>query len=244
MREKTKLSLIIPAYNEEKLIVGTLDEIARFLDKKKYSWEVVVVDDGSKDDTQKLVSSYKNKRIKLVKLKKNSGKGAALRKGFLKADGEYRIFTDADLSVDIKYIDSLLGELEEGKIDVAIASRRVKGAKIKKHQPWHRENMGRVYTFLTSLIIGMDLKDYTCGMKGFTVEAANKVFSKALIDRWAYDSEILYLAKKYGYKIKQVPIIWENREDTRVKLKKVILESFIDLLKVRVNDLLGKYNIN
>ena len=239
--KRIKLSVIIPAYNEEELIIGTLDEVTNFLKKKKYSWEIVVVDDGSKDKTSKLVKGYKGKRVRLVRLSKNSGKGAALKKGFLEAKGDYQIFTDADLSVDIKNIDKLLESLQFD-YDVAIASRRVPGAKIKVHQPWYRESMGRAYTLLTSLITGMTLKDYTCGMKGFTQEASREVFSRSKIDRWAYDSEILFLAKALGYKIKQVPIVWKNRGDTRVKLKNVIFESFSDLLKIRVNHLQGKYN--
>lgn len=240
---KVKLSLIIPAYNEEDLIVGTLDKVTSFLKKKKYSWEVIVVDDGSKDKTSKLVRNYTDKKVRLIILRRNCGKGAALKKGFLSAKGEHQIFTDADLSVEIENIDKLSKHLESG-YDVAVASRRAKGAIIKVHQPLHREKMGQVYTALTSYVLGMDLGDYTCGMKGFTKKAAKNIFSLSTIDRWAYDSEVLYLAKINGYKIKQVPIVWKNRGDTRVKLKNVILESLRDLLKIRVNDLQGKYNIN
>lgn len=238
---KILLSLIIPAYNEENLIVDTLNKITGFLKNKRYSWEIVVVDDGSFDNTSKLVKKYKNNRVRLLKLTKNEGKGAALREGFLHSIGKYRIFTDADLSVEIKYLDKMLLELKNN-FDVAIASRRVPGSKIEIHQPFHREKMGQGYTLLTSLVLGMKLKDYTCGMKGFSGKAAEKIFSVSTIDRWAYDSEILYLAKINGFKISQVPIVWKNRGDTRVHLKNVIFESFIDLLSIRVNDLLGKYN--
>ncbi|MBN1168616.1 glycosyltransferase family 2 protein [Candidatus Woesebacteria bacterium] len=240
--KRIKLSLIIPAYNEEKLIVKTLNRVVGYLKKKKYSWEIIVVDDGSKDKTSKLVKSYNSKKVRLITLKENSGKGAALKEGFLAATGQYHIFTDADLSVEIENIDKLMSYLE-GDFDVAIASRRIEGAKIKVHQPWHREKMGQVYTALTSFIMGMDLKDYTCGMKGFTKKASKEIFKRSKIKRWAYDSEILFLAKELGFKIKQAPIVWKNRGDTRVRLKSVIFESFGDLLKVRVNHILGKYNI-
>lgn len=240
-----KLSVIIPAYNEEQLIEKTLGIVLRFLKKKKYDWEVIVVDDGSTDNTSDLVNKLakKENRLRLIKLSTNKGKGAALREGFLSAKGKYQIFTDADLSVGIDNVDRFLEGFKK-RSDVVIASRRVSGATIEVHQPWHREKMGQVYTLLTSTVMGMNLKDYTCGMKGFSKSASNKVFSKAVVDRWAYDSEILYLAKKYGYEIKQVPIKWENRGETRVQLKNVIFESFRDLLSIRVNDILGKYNID
>ena len=124
---------------------------------------------------------------------------------------------------------------------MAIASRRVKGAKILIHQPWYRETMGRVFTLLTQLVTGTDVADFTCGFKGFKKESAKKIFRASLIDRWAYDAEIIFLAKKFGLKIREIPIVWKNREDTRVRLKSVVLETFRDLLKIRWNDLSGKY---
>jgi len=236
-----KLSLIIPAYNEEKVIGDTLKKVVAFFSKKNYSWQIIVVDDGSVDETPKIVREFirEEKRVSLIILDKNKGKGAALKKGFLKAKGKYAIFSDADLSVDINLADTFLKFLKDH--DVVIASRRVKGARIAVPQPVLRETMGRFYTLLTSLIIGMNIKDYTCGFKGFKREAARKIFSNTKIDRWAYDSEVLFLAKKYGYSIKQVPVKWVNREDTRVKLGSVVFESLKDLIMVRINDLRKRY---
>jgi len=240
-----KLTLIIPAYNEEKIIKRTVSVVLNFLLKKKYGWEVIVVDDGSSDSTYALVSeiAMKEKRVKVVRIKKNSGKGTALRVGISKANGEYIVFSDADLSVPIKNVDKFIKILEKDA-DVVIGSRRVEGAEIVVHQPWLRENMGRFYTFLTKVYLSMDIADFTCGFKGFKKQVAKRIFKKSLIDRWAYDSEIMFLVKKYGYEVVQTPVVWRNREDTRVNLGKAVAESFRDLLSIRVNELLGKYNSN
>lgn len=233
------LSLVVPAYNEEDILEDNLKEIILFLKKKKYFWEIIVANDGSRDKTPEIANSFKKQNVKLISLKVNSGKGAAIKEGVLAAKGEKIVFTDADLSVSISYLDDILKALE--KSDVAIASRRIKGAVIKRHQPVVREIMGRVFTFLTQIVVGSMIPDFTCGFKGFNSEAAKKVFSQSKIARWSYDAEIVFLSKKYGYKISQVPIIWENREDTRVRLGSAVVTSFFDLLKVRLYDLLGYY---
>jgi len=234
------LSLIIPAYNEEKLIGETLSKVVSFLDNKKFVWEIIVVDDGSIDKTSKIVESLKNPKVKLITLKKNQGKGAALKAGFLAAEGRLQIYSDADLSVDVETINPFMQKLE--KFDVIIASRRVKGARIRKHQPWLRENMGRVFTFLTQLVTGSQVVDFTCGFKGFTKTAARNIFARSLISRWAYDAEIVYLAEKKDFKILEYPVSWVNRKDTRVRLNKVVLESLRDLVRIRILDMQGRYD--
>lgn len=234
-----QLSLIIPAYNEEDLIGATLSKFILFLERLNLSWEVVVVDDGSRDKTGRIVASLKNPKVRLIRLEKNQGKGAALKAGFLAAKGDFQIFSDADLSVDIETVTPFLKKLKD--YDVVIASRRVKGAKIKVHQPWIRENMGRIFTLLTQILTGSKVADFTCGFKGFKRAASKKIFASSLISRWAYDAEIVFLAEKYGYKILQYPVAWVNRKDTRVKLNKVIFESLRDLVKIRIFDIQGKY---
>jgi dolichyl-phosphate beta-glucosyltransferase len=240
MSKNIKLSLVIPAFNEEKIIKATLDKVLNFLSKRRSGWEVVVVDDGSSDTTSKIVKNFSNLDVRLIRLAKNQGKGAAIRMGIKKSRGNYIIFSDADLSVPLKNIDKFLSRLE--KSDVVIGSRRVKGAKILVHQHCLRETLGRGYTQLTKFVTGVNLSDFTCGFKGFTRRAAVDIFGRALIDRWAYDSEILFLAKKLGYKIAELPVSWKNREETRVVLGIDVLTSFSDLLKIRVNDILGRYD--
>ena len=240
MFDKIKLSLLIPAYNEEKIIESTLEKVLKFLSKKKYSWEVIVIDDGSHDQTSLKAKKFNKEKVLVVRYEINRGKGGALKEGVNKARGDYIIFSDADLSVDIGKVDGVLNALK--KSDVVIGSRRIQGAKILVHQPILREFMGRGYTHLTKLVTGVNLADFTCGFKGFRKNAAKYIFKKTLINRWAYDSEILFLAKKFEYKLTEIPVEWKNREDTRVVLKTVIIESLKDLLSISLNDFLGKYN--
>lgn len=240
MVNKIKLSLIIPAYNEENVIRDSLEHIIEFLSEKRYGWEVIVVDDGSSDKTSEIIKSLRAQGVRLVKHGINMGKGAAIRTGVKKSKGKFIIFSDADLSVSIKNIDQFLTELK--KSEVVIGSRRVLGAQIVIPQPAIRENLGRGYTQLTRFVTGVKLSDFTCGFKGFTRKAAQEIFRKTLVDRWAYDSEILFLAKKLGYKITELPISWKNRKDTRVSLGDAIVTSFIDLLKVRVYNIIGRYD--
>lgn len=234
------LSLIVPAYNEEKILKANLNEIINFLSAKKYAWEIVVVDDGSRDSTYKIAKSLEKKGVRAFRLVKNRGKGAALKEGFRNARGRYQIFSDADVSVPISTIDHFIKKLQDG-YDVVIGSRRTKGSDIVIHQPWLRENMGRVFTAITKLITGNNLTDFTCGFKGFTLDAALEIFKRSQIERWAYDAEILFLAKKFKYKIYEYPVKWTNRKETRVKLTKVVIPTFIDLLKIRLNNLSSLY---
>jgi len=234
------LSLIVPAYNEEKIIKSSLEKIIKYLKSRGYTWEILVVDDGSVDNTVKIAETFSKKGVRVVRLSRNFGKGKALREGVMKSIGEYVVYSDCDLSVPIEAIDSVLIKLEKG-IGVVIGSRRVPGAHIMVHQPFLREAMGRVFTLLTQIILQMKLVDFTCGFKGFSKKAAKKVFSKGKVNRWAYDSEILFLAKLNKYKIAEVPVSWFNRKDSRVNLRHVVWESFIDLLKIRKNQFVGEY---
>lgn len=238
------LSIVIPVYNEEAIIESNLGKVAAFLKTKKYSAEIVVVDDGSADSTQSAISGFekkcKPKNFRLITQKKNLGKGAAVRTGMLKAKGKYIVFMDADLSVPLRFVDELVDALSQS--EVAIGSRRTKGARIKKHQPFIRETMGRVFTKLTQLVVGSRVVDFTCGFKGFRSEAARSIFGKSAIDRWAYDAEIIFLAEKLGYKITQVPVAWVNRADTRVKVGRATAESLVDLFRIRIRNAMGGYD--
>lgn len=231
------LSLIVPAYNEEKIIKKSLESIVNFLLKKNYSWEVILVDDGSRDKTVSIAKTFKE--VKILSLRENMGKGAALRAGVMASKGKYIVFTDADLSVPISFLDALISQAKGN--EVVVGSRRVKGATIKTHQPALREFLGRVFTKLTQVLIGSQIADFTCGFKAFQANAGKKLFSLSRINRWAYDSEIIFLAQKLNYKIAEVPVIWENRFDTRVQMGKAAIESLMDVIKIRLWDLSGKY---
>lgn len=235
------LTILVPCYNEAGIIKDNLEEILRFLSKKKYTWELVVVDDGSVDSSIQRIKEIKDERLKIITYKVNKGKGAALKEGMANSAGKYVIFMDADLSVPVETIDGFLADLEKGKYEVAVGTRKIKSAKVLVHQPWLRENLGKGFTFITRIFTGVNLSDFTCGFKGFTGDAAHKIFTHSLLARWAYDAEIIYLAKKYGYKVTEIPVTWTNRKDTRVKLWNAVVTSFADLVKMKLYDWSGKY---
>jgi dolichyl-phosphate beta-glucosyltransferase len=234
------LSLIIPCYNEEKILSHVLNEVISYLHKKKYNWEIVVVDDGSSDKTYDIAKKFEKRKVRVIDLSKNQGKGAALRSGIINSSGKYIVYLDADLSVSISHLDKILDKLRSN-YPVVIGSRRIKGSKILIHQPFIREKMGVFFTAITRLITGVSLNDFTCGFKGFRKNAAHDIFGKSLINRWAYDAEIIFLAKKMGYDIGQIPVSWVNRRDSHVRLLDAIFTTFLDLFRIRLNDFLGKY---
>lgn len=242
MSNNMYLSVIIPSYNEAKIIKKTIEEVSGFLSKKRYSWEIVIVDDGSTDNSKEVISKLLEPGVRLVNYKPNRGKGGALKRGIKEAKGKFIIFTDADLSVPIKTIDAVLARINDGDCDVVIGTRKNSRAKVLIHQPWLRENLGKGFTLLTQIITGVNVSDFTCGFKCFTSKSAKTIFGRSLLSRWAYDAEVLFLAKKYGYLIAEIPVTWRNREDTRVQLGSAIITSFIDLLRIRWNDFLGKYS--
>jgi dolichyl-phosphate beta-glucosyltransferase len=244
------LSVIIPAYNEEKRLPKTLGEIDRYLKTQNYDYEIVVVNDGSKDGTVKVAKDLmpKIKNLKVTGYEKNQGKGYAVRFGMLKAKGEYRLFTDADNSTSIEQIEKMwpyfkgtCSEPAEGGYDIVIGSRDVKGAILDPPQPPIRRFVGEGFKFLRKIIVGLwRIEDSQCGFKCFTKGAAENIFLKCKINRFAFDPEILIIAKKLGYKIKEIPVLWKNDLESKVKLKSTI-KMLIDLFKIRWNLIKGIY---
>jgi dolichyl-phosphate beta-glucosyltransferase len=237
------LSVIIPAYNEEGRITKTLVEIDSYLKKQSYDYEIIVVNDGSKDLTAETVKKMSSliANLKLIDNKINQGKGAVVRQGMLEGKGEYRLFTDADNSTSIEQIEKIWPEFEKG-YDIVIGSRDVKGAVLDPPQPFLRRMiLGEGFKLLRKILVGLwEIKDTQCGFKCFKKEVAEKVFPKCKINRFAFDPEILVIAKKMGYKIKEIPVYWKNAPESKVK-PKWIVNMFIDLLKIRFNLIKGIY---
>ena len=236
------LSLVIPAFNEDRRIGQSLERILSFFRAQSYPFEIIVVDDGSTDRTVEVVRGFaaSDPQLRVEPQPQNRGKGEAIRKGMLLAGGKYLFFSDADLSVPIEAVPDFLSRLEAGD-DVAVGSRRIAGAVIEVHQQIHRELMGKVFTGLSNLILGLKLKDFTCGFKAFRRDAARALFSRQRLGGWSFDSEILYLAKSKGYRIAEVPVVWRNDEATKVRLGRDVVRSFVDLWNIRINHALGKY---
>ncbi len=247
-----KLSIIIPAYNEEKRLQKTLEEINSYLSGQNYpstgagqaDYEILVVNDGSKDRTAEVCSNLipKIKNLKLIDNKVNQGKGAVVRQGILAAKGEYRLFTDADNSTSIDQIEKMWPEFEKGS-DVVIGSRDIKGAVLDPPQPWIRNViLGEGFKLFRKLVAGLwRIQDTQCGFKCFRKQAAEEVFPVCRIDRFAFDPEILIIAEKFGYKIKEIPVFWKNDPDSKVNFKS-ILKMALDLFKIRWNSIKGIYD--
>ena len=237
------LSVIVPAYNEEKRLPGTLKKINKYLSGQSYDSEIIVVSDGSKDRTVEVVNNLKSqiRNLKLINKKGNYGKGYAVRLGMLEAKGDYRIFTDADNSTSIDQIEKMWPEFKKG-YDIVIGSRDVKGAILDPPQPFLRKViLGNGFRLLTQIICGTwEILDSQCGFKCFTKKVVENIFPKCKINRWAFDPEILVIAKKLDYKIKEVPVYWRNDLETKVKFKSMIKMLF-DLLKIRWNLITKKY---
>lgn len=236
------LSIIIPAYNEEKRLSKTLQDIDKYLRKQSYEYEIIVINDGSKDRTAEVVKCLIPgiKHLKLIDNKENHGKGYVVRQGMLEAKGEYRVFTDADNSTSIKQVEKMWPEFKNG-FDVVIGSRDIKEAIIAVSQTRFRRMLGNIFNLFVQVLSGLwGIWDTQCGFKGFNKKAVEDIFPKCKINRFAFDPEILVIAKKLGYKIKEIPITWINAPDSTVNFKSMV-KMGLDLLKIRWNLITRKY---
>ena len=236
------LSVIIPAYNEEKRLPKTLKEIDKYLSRQSYDYEIIVVNDGSKDKTAKIVRDLMPdiKGLKLIDNKENHGKGYTVRQGMLEAEGDYRVFTDADNSTSIDQIEKMWPEFKKG-YDIIIGSRDIKGAIIAVPQPWWRIMLGNVFNLIVQMVSGLlGIWDTQCGFKGFTKKAVEDIFPRCRINTFAFDVEVLVIAKKLGYDIKEIPITWVNDPESKVKFKHMI-NMLIEVFQIRWNLITNKY---
>ena len=226
------LSIVIPAYNEEQRIKPTLESIFDYFSSKKNTdFEIIVADNGSKDNTRSVVEnfSYRYGNVFLTPPRPNFGKGFSIRQGMLANCSDKALFMDADGSAPISEFEKL-NEALENNFDVAIGSRAKSGANIVVHQPFYRQLMGRTFNFFTKHITGLDIEDTQCGFKAFTKNAASNIFVRQKIDGFAFDVEVLYLAKKLGYKIAEIPISWKNVEGSKVSPLFDAADMFLDIL--------------
>jgi len=224
-------SIIIPAYNEEDRIGESLSKIIDYTNSENIEVEIIVVDDGSKDKTVDIANSFGG-NVRVIKQEKNQGKGAAVRRGMLEAKGDFRVFSDADLSTPIYEIKKLIEHNKKG-FDVCIGSRAVDSSMIKEHQPWYREMMGKTFNHIVQLLVVKGIKDTQCGFKGFSKLAAEKIFSVAKIDGFAFDVEVVFLAGKFNFKIAEIPVEWYNDERSKVNPITDSTKMFYEILKIR-----------
>jgi len=230
------LSVVVPAFNEQDRLPRTLERITSHLGRRGGAYEVLVVDDGSRDATAARAEAA---GAIVLRNEGNRGKGFAVRRGMLAARGARRLMTDADLSTPIEELDRLSARMDEG-CDVVIGSRAMAGARIEVRQPWYRENTGRLFNLFVRALAVPGVRDTQCGFKLFSAAAAGDVFSATRLDGFSFDVEALFLARRKGYRIAEVPVLWRNDAASRVSLVRGFL-AFPDLLRIRANDWTGRY---
>jgi dolichyl-phosphate beta-glucosyltransferase len=238
------ISVVIPAYNEAQRLPATLRSIlAYFAARESGSWEILVVNDGSSDATHEVAALLQEAHpgVRVLDNPGNRGKGYSVRHGMLEARGEWILFTDADLSAPIEETGKLLAAALERKASVAIGSRAVDRGLIQAHQSWFRETAGRIFNLMMRCATGLPFADTQCGFKLFEHEAAREIFRRQRIERWGFDAEVLFIARKLGYKAIEVPVRWSHSEGTKVSMFRDSLNMFLDLLRVRRNQWKGLY---
>lgn len=237
-----RLSVIVPAYNEERRLGAALEQITAYLRTRRYTWEILVVDDGSSDDTVGVTDQFRRQfpNVRLLGNGANFGKGYSVRRGMLAAQGEVRLFTDADASTPIRELEKFWPPLAEG-VQVVIGSRAVPGANVLVPQGWHRKWGGRFFNLLVRWISLPGLHDTQCGFKAFTAEAAQRVFALCRIPGFGFDAEALYLAHKLGFRTAEVGVEWVNSPATKVSALKDFLTMAMDLVRTRQAFARGDY---
>lgn len=235
-------SIVLPAYNERDRIAGTLDRILAHATGRGWKSEVIVVNDGSSDDTAEIVREYARKHavLRLLENPGNRGKGYSVRNGMLHARGDILLFSDADLSSPIEEADKLFAAIATGA-DVAIGSRWLNPRLQIRRQPLHRRLFGRIFNLALRVILGLQFRDTQCGFKAFTRRSAQAIFPLQKIERWGFDPELLYLARKFGFAVSEVPVAWSHREGTRINPLRDGIRMFGEILRIRWYALKGNY---
>jgi dolichyl-phosphate beta-glucosyltransferase len=238
-----RYSIVIPAYNESARVGVTLEKVLAYVAQRGWDAEIIAVDDGSCDNTAEIIRSYaaKNPRLRLLQNPGNRGKGYSVRNGMLHAQGEILLFSDADLSSPIEEADKLFAAIAAGA-DIAVGSRWLRRELQTQRQPFYRQIFGRTFNLMLRIALGLRFKDTQCGFKAFNDRAAKAIFPLQKIERWGFDPELLYLARKLGFKVAEVPVEWAHREGTRISPLRDGTRMFGEMLKIRWNGLTGKYD--
>jgi dolichyl-phosphate beta-glucosyltransferase len=237
-----RLSVVVPMYNETARLRGSLPKLVDYFRDQPYPFEIVVVDDGSSDGTPELARELLSDLpdVRVLEQKPNKGKGAAVRRGMLAARGEVVMFCDADLATPPSELEKFWPWLDKG-YDVVIGSRKMPGANIVRHQPFWRESLGKVFTWLTDKIATRNISDVTCGFKCFRYTAAQQVFSRSIINDWSFDAEVLFIAQRKKFRIKEVPVTWHDEPGTKVRIVRDAVRAIMGLITIRLNYMRGRY---
>lgn len=246
------LTVVLPVFDEALVLERNLGLLLDFLDERSFGrerdgrgagdFEVVAVDDGSADASRTILEQIARRepRVRVLGFTTNRGKGAAVREGMLAARGRYAVFMDADLSTPLEEFGPLMAALEGGN-DAVLGNRRAPGSRIERHQPWLRETLGKGFTLLTQFLLVPGVHDFTCGFKGFSREAVERVFPRSTLDRWAFDAELVVIVAEQDLRLAQVPVRWKHEDDTKVRLFTAVTSALVDLVRVRLRRLRGAY---
>lgn len=236
-----ELSVIIPVYNEETEIIANLQTVQNKLGSMGITYEIIVVNDGSSDQTLLKAQTYASNNVIVLTYPENQGKGYAVRHGMLHAAGKFRIFMDIDLSTSLDAFDTFLARMRLGDCDLIIGDRKSDPTNQKIKQPFYRRFLGRGFTWLSCICVGYNIKDFTCGFKIFHKKAAEIIFQRQRINRWAFDTEIIYIALSHKLRLGEMPVTWENHHQSTVRPLRDILTSLLGLLQIKINMLQGTY---
>ncbi|MBN1824290.1 MAG: glycosyltransferase family 2 protein [Endomicrobiales bacterium] len=240
------VSIVLPVYNEEKRIKYTVDRIVEYFISRNLNYEIIVVDDGSRDKTLDIVKEVcegRSENLHFLHNHVNMGKGFSVKRGIMFARGDIILFSDADLSTPIEEYEKLEKALKEGEYDAAIASRAMPDSIKTVPQGFFRDRMGKLFGKIVQILVLPDIEDSQCGFKAFKKECAHFVFYWQTIFGFGFDPEILYLCKKHGYKVKQIPVKWENSFDSKLNPFTDTLKIGFELFKIRLKILLGHYDV-
>ncbi len=245
---KPEVSIVIPAYNESDRLVGPLRILLDFAGGSNDVSEIVVVDDGSSDDTSQVATKIANERpsvpVNVIRYEKNRGKGFAVKTGLLAAQSDIALISDADLSTPIEEMAKLVGPIRDDISDVTFGSRALDRSLIGTHQPWFREQGGRVVNFMIRKLSGLDFSDTQCGFKAFNMLKFRPLLKLMTIDRFGFDVEFLYVAKYHGLRLAEIPVRWNDVAGSKVSAVRDTRRMLNELLLIRRNARTGRYNID
>ncbi len=244
---KPNLSIIIPAYNEKERIGGTVEKILGYLKRENLNAELIVVDDGSTDATcetaKNVCAAFPEIETKVVRYEQNQGKGFAVKTGLEQAQGETALFSDADLSTPIEELMKLVEPIQNGEFDVTFGSRALDKTLIGVHQPWRREQGGKVFNYIVKTLTGLPFWDTQCGFKAFDMQKFRPLLGAMTIDRFGFDVEFLYVANLKGLRLKEIPVRWNHCEGTKLSVFRDSQRMFGEVRQIRKNAKQGKYNL-